>query len=89
MEWLEDLRRREERLRSDLGELSSEPELIPEEEDFRQLLRPRIQEIQAVLDDYLCGRNESERAWMSYEVNLNLPVFCHLRSIFAVPSRVA
>jgi len=84
MEWLNDLLRREARLRRRVAELSAggnEPRT--REESFRKTLRPEVEAIQAALDDYLCGRSETEAAWMSYEVQLYLPIFCHLRSIYA------
>jgi hypothetical protein len=81
MDWLEDLVRKEKQLRRRLAAM--EP---GQEERFEEYVRPAIAEIQATLDDYLCGRDAEERAWMSYEVRLNLPVFSHLRSLYAMAS---
>lgn len=82
MDWLKDLMGKEARLRS----LLTEFEAAAPERDFEQHIRPAIEEIQNALDDYLCGRDAEERAWMSYEVRLNLPVFSHLRSLYCLVS---
>ncbi len=88
MDWLEDLRRKEVRLRNRLAALrggEADPP-GPAAECFERTVRPAIEEIQARLDDYLCGRDAEQRAWMSYEVRLNLPVFSHLRSLYSLAS---
>ena len=88
MDWLEDLIRKETRLRRRLAALASGP--VPgvpaAGQRFERFVRPAVEEIQAALDDYLCGRDAEERAWMSYKVRLNLPVFSHLRSLYALAS---
>jgi hypothetical protein len=83
MDWLKDLMQKEIRLRRRLAALRLEES---SEERFERAVRPAIEEIQASLDDYLCGRDAEQRAWMSYEVRLNLPVFSHLRSLYALSS---
>jgi len=45
-----------------------------------------VEAMQAALDDYLCGRDTEERAWMNYEVRLLLPLFSHLRTLFCLVS---
>jgi len=82
VDWLKDLIGKEARLRSMLAELGASFS----DRDFEQHIRPAIEEIQNTLDDYLCGRDAEERAWMSYEVRLNLPVFSHLRSLYCLVS---
>jgi len=82
MNWLEDLVQREERLRRRLAELAGREGSEP----FERCVRPAIEEIQALLDDYLCGRSSDEKAWMSYEVRLNLPLFSHLRTLYCLSS---
>ncbi len=89
MDWLEDLMRKEIRLRRRLAALragEADPAGRAAAERFERTVRPQIEEIQASLDDYLCGRDAEQRAWMSYEVRLNLPVFSHLRSLYALSS---
>jgi hypothetical protein len=89
MDWLEDLRCKEVRLRRRLAALragEADPPGPVAEECFERTVRPAIEEIQACLDDYLCGRDAEQRAWMSYEVRLNLPVFSHLRSLYSLAS---
>ena len=91
MEWLQDLIRREEMLRDRLVELAepAEPaaEIPPASPgEFDRTVRPAIEDMQAALDDYLCGRNADEQSWMSYEVRLKLPLFSHLRSLFSLAS---
>jgi hypothetical protein len=86
MYWLEDLQRREESLKALLaarrrGGVSPSP--------VDRILQARIREIQATIDDYLCGRNADECSSMSYEVRLNLPVFSHLCGIYAVESALS
>jgi hypothetical protein len=84
MDWLQDLVRREALLRrklASLGSSAAHPDC-----EFELYVRPEIEEIQAALDDYLCGRGAEERAWMSYEVRLKLPVFSHLRSLYSLVS---
>jgi hypothetical protein len=86
MYWLEDLRRREESLKALLaaaqrGAVSPSP--------LDRILRTRIREIQATIDDYLCGRSADECLSMSYEVRLSLPVFSHLCGIYAVESALS
>jgi len=83
MDWLEDLMQKERTLRHKLTALRPEGS---GEERFEKTVRPAIEEIQSSLDDYLCGRDAEQRAWMSYEVRLNLPVFSHLRSLYALSS---
>lgn len=88
MEWLQDLLQREELLRKRLAELAEEPPATPPASrgELDRAVRPAVEEIQALLDDYLCGRDAEERSWMSYEVRLNLPLFSHLRSMFCLTS---
>jgi hypothetical protein len=81
MDWLEDLVCKEKELRRRLATLGA-----GQDERFEEYVRPAIEEIQATLDDYLCGRDAEERDWMCYEVRLNLPVFSHLRSLYALAS---
>jgi hypothetical protein len=86
MHWLEDLQRREESLKALLaaarhGAAAPSP--------VERILVARTREIQATLDDYLCGRNADECLSMSYEVRLNLPVFSHLCGIYAVESHLS
>ena len=86
MDWLEDLMRKEIQLRRRLAALQPGESSPAERALFEETVRPAIEEIQASLDDYLCGRDAEQRAWMSYEVRLNLPVFSHLRSLYALAS---
>jgi hypothetical protein len=89
MDWLEDLMQKEKKLRRRLAAMrAGEPGSAGQapDERFEKTVRPAIEEIQASLDDYLCGRDAEQRAWMSYEVRLNLPVFSHLRSLYAMAS---
>ena len=86
MDWLEDLMRKEIQLRRRLAALQHGQSGPTERARFEETVRPAIEEIQASLDDYLCGRDAEQRAWMSYEVRLNLPVFSHLRSLYALAS---
>jgi hypothetical protein len=91
VDWLQDLIRKEGQLRRHLAALGASA-VQPGSgapaagESFEHYVRPEIEEIQAALDDYLCGRGAEEQAWMSYEVRLNLPVFSHLRSLYALVS---
>jgi hypothetical protein len=89
MSWLEELKLREEHLRGriallrrTLEEEGTEPGLGDGEERFRSIVGAEVAEMEALLEDYLCGRNEEERARMSYQVCLNLPLFSHLRSLY-------
>jgi hypothetical protein len=84
MNWLQDLVHKEALLRRKLAA----PGAPAGREGFELYVRPEIEEIQAALDDYLCGRCSEEQAWMSYEVRLNLPVFSHLRSLYPLVSAV-
>ena len=88
MDWLTDLLNREESLKKEITALKKGKEIdlpsFTSTENFDRSIRPKIKEIQAALDDYLCGRNEAERYFMSYKVRLNLPVFSHLRSIYSI-----
>jgi hypothetical protein len=83
MDWLKDLMQKERQLRRRLAALRAGES---GEERFEKTVRPAVEEIQASLDDYLCGRDAEQRAWMSYEVRLNLPVFSHLRSLYSLAS---
>jgi len=87
MEWLNDLLRRERMLRRRIAQVnathparSSAPSQA--EERFRRFLEPSVQEIDHLLEDYLCGRTEEERARMRFEARLSLPVYSHLRGLF-------
>jgi hypothetical protein len=51
--------------------------------NFYKQIQLQINEIQSLLDDYLCGRNENERSIMSYKARLGLPIFSHLHSIYS------
>jgi hypothetical protein len=87
MEWLSDLLRREEILRRRIAEIAAadrkrSPAPSQTEERFRRCVEPEVQAIDALLEDYLCGRTEEECARMRYEARLTLPVYSHLRSLF-------
>jgi hypothetical protein len=88
MDWLQELSAREEALRERLLNLMGRPEAaeIPPPADFHREILPAVQDMQAALDDYLCGRDTEERAWMNYEVRLKLPLFSHLRTLFCLVS---
>ncbi len=89
MYWLEDLRRREENLKALLAaaqETAGRRGGAAVKSDDDRVLETRLREIQAAIDDYLCGRTADECLSMSYEVRLKLPVFSHLRGIYAVES---
>jgi hypothetical protein len=88
MGWLEELSAREEALRERLVTLMRRPEAseLPPPADFHRDIRPAVEAMQAALDDYLCGRDSDERAWMGYEVRLKLPLFSHLRSLYGLVS---
>jgi len=87
MGWLEELSAQEEALGERLVSLMGRPEAaeIPPPADFHREILPAVQAMQA-LDDYLCGRDTDERAWMGYEVRLKLPLFSHLRTLFCLVS---
>lgn len=92
MYWLEDLRRREENLRNILAasrRAAGSRSALSEDSPLDRILTARIREIQATIDDYLCGRNADECSSMSYEVRLSLPVFSHLCGIYAVESHLS
>ena len=88
MDWLEELSAQEEALRERLVSLMGRPEAaeIPPPADFHREILPAVQAMQAALDDYLCGRDTDERAWMGYKVRLKLPLFSHLRTLFCLVS---
>lgn len=94
MDWLHDLQRREERLKRLIAGFGQEPhrgrDVRPSPGDpdsrFCRHIQPEVEQISALLEDYLCGRNEDERSRMSYEVRLNLPVFSHLHNLYATLS---
>jgi len=88
MDWLSELLGREERLRRRIAIIrTSAVECPPEgpgtEERFRRSVEPEVQAIDALLEDYLCGRTEDERARMRFVARLRLPVYSHLRSLLA------
>ena len=90
MEWLNDLLRREHKLRQRIARICTagrerSPAPSQADERFRRCVEPAVQEIDHLLEDYLCGRSEEERARMRFEARLSLPVYSHLRSLF-VPS---
>jgi hypothetical protein len=87
MEWLSDLLLREQRLRRRIAQLAAadrkrSPAPSQTEERFRRCVEPEVQAIDALLEDYLCGRSEEECARMRYEARLTLPVYSHLRNLF-------
>ncbi len=87
MDWLVDLLAREDCLKKEIAELSTKTDRLrissPDSKNvFFCTIKPKIEEIQAAFDDYLCGRNEAERLFMNYKVRLKLPLFSHLRSIY-------
>jgi hypothetical protein len=88
MGWLEELTAQEEALRERLLSLMGRPEAseIPPPADFHREILPAVEAMQAALDDFLCGRDTEERAWMNYEVRLMLPLFSHLRTLFCLVS---
>ncbi|GAH03942.1 unnamed protein product [marine sediment metagenome] len=86
MDWLNDLLNREEHLKKEIAELKKAS--ASEVSAFDQYIKPKVEAIQATIDDYLCGRNEAERSYMTYKVHLNLPVFSHLRSIYDIHSPI-
>ena len=88
MDWLSELLEREDTLKQQLSEISQDQGAAEDGELFNRLIRPKIEEIQASIDDYLCGRNVSECARMNYEVCLKLPIFSHLKNIFSPASLV-
>jgi hypothetical protein len=88
MDWLSDLLRREEGLRRRLAEIGSpraerSPEMSAGEERFRRSVEPEVQAIDALLEDYLCGRTEEECARMRFVARLRLPVYSHLHNLLA------
>ena len=85
MDWLTDLLNHEKKLKRQISALQA---VQDEDQLFETTIRPRIEEMQAKIDDYQCGRNETERIFMDYEIRLYLPVFSHLRSIYAIHSPV-
>ncbi len=94
MDWLNDLQRREERLKRLIAGFGrtrhrgADVRLSPGDPDsrFRRHIQPEVEQISALLEDYLCGRDEDERSRMSYEVRLNLPLFSHLHNLYTSPS---
>ena len=95
MEWLNDLTRREHELRRRIAGMcrgaedrrAAHTDRFPApsqaEERFRRCVEPAVQEIDDLLEDYMCGRTEEEQARMRFEARLTLPVYSHLRSLFA------
>jgi hypothetical protein len=83
MTWLNELLQREERLKQEIVKLGRSGSDVPSDRRFEKSIRPQIEEFQAVIDDYLCGRNETEKYKMNYEVAIFLPVFSHLKNIYA------
>ncbi len=92
MDWLTDLLDYEESLKREIAALKKAEErdlsCLPKADHFDKSIKHRIEEIQAILDDYLCGRNEAERYVMRYKVRLNLPIFSHLRSMYSIQSPI-
>jgi len=90
MDWLDDLIGKERALQARLAELAErvEPPEVPPATpgQLEKTVRPAVEAMQAVLDDYLCGRDAEERSWMSYEVRFRLPLFSHLRSLYSLAS---
>ena len=91
MEWLNDLLRREYKLRRRIEQMNTaragrSPAASQAQERFRRCLEPAVQEIDHLLEDYLCGRTEEERARMRFEARLRLPVYSHLRGLFVACS---
>ncbi|MBN1835976.1 MAG: hypothetical protein JW820_09010 [Spirochaetales bacterium] len=74
------LRRRIARVNAAPPSRSSAPSQA--QERFRRFVEPAVQEIDHLLEDYLCGRTEEERARMLFEARLSLPVYSHLRGLF-------
>jgi hypothetical protein len=86
MDWLNELLGREETLRRHIADIrASGTERAEErpgaEERFRRSVEPEVQAIDALLEDYLCGRTEEERARMRFVARLRLPVYSHLRGL--------
>jgi len=88
MGWLEEMIIQEEALRERLVGLLARPEAgeIPPPASFHREILPAVQAMLVAMDDYLCGRDTEERAWMNYQVRLKLPLFSHLRTLFCLVS---
>ena len=98
MEWLNDLVRREGVLRRRIAEMMDSGSAASSacceragarsqvQERFRSCVEPEVKAIDALLEDYLCGRNEDERSRMRFEARLSLPIYSHLRNLFVAGS---
>jgi hypothetical protein len=88
MEWLNDLLHREHELRRRIAAMrrpKGRGAPAQAEESFRRCVEPEVQAIDALLEDYLCGRTEEERSRMRFEAQLSLPIYSHLRNLFVAP----
>jgi hypothetical protein len=91
MEWLKDLVYREQNLRRHIAAMQTaarrrDPAMAPTGERFLRCVEPEVQAIDALLEDYLCGRTEEECSRMRFEARLSLPVYSHLRNLFLAPA---
>jgi hypothetical protein len=87
VEWLSELLQREKSLRQHIAEIAAadrmrSPAPSQTDERFRRCVEPEVHAIDALLEDYLCGRTDEERSRMRYEARLSLPVYSHLRCLF-------
>ena len=92
MDWMSELLDREKHLKQEITVLKN-PACnskigLARRAGFYKQMQQQIDEIQSLLDDYLCGRNENECSIMSYKARLGLPIFSHLHSIYSA-SRVS
>jgi hypothetical protein len=87
MDWMSELIAREKHLKQEITELKNsagKPKIgLARRAHFYKQMRLQIDDIQSLLDDYLCGRNETECTIMSYKARLGLPIFSHLHSIYS------
>ena len=87
MDWMNELLDREKHLKQEIIELKNpagnQKIGLARRADFYKQMQLQIDEIQSMLEDYLCGRNENERSIMSYKARLGLPIFSHLHGIYS------
>ena len=92
MDWMSELLDREKHLKQEITVLKNSAGNqkigLARRAHFYKQMQLQIDEIQSLLDDYLCGRNENEYSIMSYKARLGLPIFSHLHSIYSA-SRVS